>query len=351
LVCLTIKIKDKDKDRTKKTIEKLPPFLRKIKVAPTIEETVVLSIKVGEERKESGDFPPSTHGPKLVASNLSAEEFNRLKTSGKERSLGESRHFAEDKEATTVSLSDETGHNGAYDYILRKAYFPFLLRYHKFVVVAWIIIVGICAVYGPAFLTKTRSSLKLPPGAPSLAALKAFETNYPTASTTPPVIIILHSKVNSNIVCSFSEEVSNSLEAFIDKYTSVVDSVSGYYQYIDIPTLELLALNSISSDQHTMMLTVNFKYTAPTTETDNFVTDVITWAMTETTKDILVFATGQMALFSGNFLLSQSTLFHQPKDRPHPYLTQLRITHTLFCLFFGETSCHHDRMSPPSLHP
>lgn len=84
--------------------------------------------------------------------------------------------------------------NDLFIKILRAYIFPFFLRFHTYICWLWLAIFVICIIYGPAFLSKTRSDLQLPDGAPSKVAINAFVNNYPDASLYPPAFIISHSK-------------------------------------------------------------------------------------------------------------------------------------------------------------
>jgi hypothetical protein len=74
------------------------------------------------------------------------------------------------------------GHDDFYLKFLRNIYFPFYAKYHVHICCAWLAIFIVCIIFGPAFLSSTRSNLDLPDGTPSAAAVKAFQDNYPSAS-------------------------------------------------------------------------------------------------------------------------------------------------------------------------
>ena len=46
------------------------------------------------------------------------------------------------------------------------------------------------AIYGPQFLSLTKSNLSLPPSTESYKALQAFKDNFPYISAQPPVSIV-----------------------------------------------------------------------------------------------------------------------------------------------------------------
>lgn len=41
--------------------------------------------------------------------------------------------------------------------IYSKYYQPFLVRYHRYVLIGWVLLLGVCFYFGPKFLTNTRS--------------------------------------------------------------------------------------------------------------------------------------------------------------------------------------------------
>ena len=86
----------------------------------------------------------------------------------------------------TLSAADwripSSDHEGSFIKLLRHFYFPIYVKYHKLICGAWFAVFILCIVYGPAFLSSTRSNLDLPAGTPSAAAVQAFKDNYPTAS-------------------------------------------------------------------------------------------------------------------------------------------------------------------------
>lgn len=48
-----------------------------------------------------------------------------------------------------------------------EIYFAFLKRFSSYILAMWLIAFGVCLVYGPPFLSQTRSDFKLPESLPS----------------------------------------------------------------------------------------------------------------------------------------------------------------------------------------
>lgn len=98
----------------------------------------------------------------------------------------ESKYDSTHGEQATLAEADwripSSNHEGSYIRFLRHIYFPLYAKYHVHICCGWLVIFIICVVYGPAFLSSTRSNLDLPAGTPSAAAVKAFQDNYPSAS-------------------------------------------------------------------------------------------------------------------------------------------------------------------------
>ncbi len=69
-------------------------------------------------------------------------------------------------------------HDGYFPTFLRRFYFPVLVRFASHICVIWLAIFIVSLVYGPRFLSSTRQSEALPPGAPSKEAIHAFDAHY-----------------------------------------------------------------------------------------------------------------------------------------------------------------------------
>lgn len=187
-------------------------------------------------------------------------------------------------------------HDDVFIFFLKKFYFPFLLKFHNFVCLGWLAIFIICIVYGPAFLSSTRSNLELPKNAPSTIAVDAFVKNYPEASSWPPIFIVAHSGSES-VKNSFTQNLATSLHSFAATQ-SPIGSVTGYWEFIDVPGFQLLAEQAVSKDGHTMVSTVSFVKSATLKKIDDTVVKLLEFAHSHSTAAISVGCTGQFALFS-----------------------------------------------------
>lgn len=189
-----------------------------------------------------------------------------------------------------------TEHDDLFVYFLRKFYFPFLMKYHKFVAGGWLVVFVICIIYGPKFLSLTRSNLDLPKNAPSTVAIDAFISNYPDASSWPPIFIVAHARSGS-VVNSFTQQLAVSVHNFASS-ESTIASVMGYWEFISIPELKLLAENALSADNRTMVTTVNFVKSTTLNMIDATVKKLLEFANSHSTSDVTVGCTGQFALFT-----------------------------------------------------
>jgi hypothetical protein len=154
-------------------------------------------------------------------------------------------------------------------------------------------------MYGPSFLTKTRSSFDLPPGSPSIPAINAFVTNFPNATGgQPAIIIVVHSKAESGVLCPYVEQMSAELDLFVSKHPDIMSGVIGYYQLIGDSTLRALASSSVSNNSKSMMMTVLFTNSATGAESEEMAFHFLRWTKSYSTNIIQAYATGQPPLFA-----------------------------------------------------
>ena len=99
----------------------------------------------------------------------------------------------------------------------------------------WLIVFVICIIYGPSFLSLTKSDLDIPADSPAAKARNAFSSNYPSTSGWSPVILVLHSQTQANIVGPFSRAFDKTVATFAAKHSDVIASTSSYYQLIANP--------------------------------------------------------------------------------------------------------------------
>jgi len=159
-----------------------------------------------------------------------------------------------------AALKDNEEHDDLYTKFLRGYFFPFYAKYHRHVVVLWFVVFIIGIIYGPKFLSSTRSDLSLPPDTPSYTAVRAFQKYYPLSGDTPPVFIFAHSST-VDIVCTDTENLYKNLKKFTSSRTSVIKSVTGYWELISDPELEIIADAAISDSRDSMITTISFTNT------------------------------------------------------------------------------------------
>ena len=70
-----------------------------------------------------------------------------------------------------------------YLQFIKRFYFPFLLKYSRYICLLWLCVFVIAIIFGPEFLSLTRSDLEVPKGTPTALAIEAFIGNYPTTPT------------------------------------------------------------------------------------------------------------------------------------------------------------------------
>ena len=86
-----------------------------------------------------------------------------------------------------VEVQEIDGHDSQsediYSRVIRHAYFPFLLKCHKFIIVGWVVLIIIGIKFGLQFLSSTSSDLSIPNGTPSQTVSNLFVSKYPNVST------------------------------------------------------------------------------------------------------------------------------------------------------------------------
>lgn len=92
-----------------------------------------------------------------------------------------------------------------YLQFIKAFYFPMLLKYNRHFCLLWLVVFIIAIIFGPEFLSLTRSDLDVPSDTPIASALKAFKANYPL---TPTYVITnyfdsLSSRCKANLPFSF----------------------------------------------------------------------------------------------------------------------------------------------------
>jgi len=184
---------------------------------------------------------------------------------------------------------------------LRKAYFPCFVRFYNLILVFWVGLLSTCYLFGPKVLSNTRSNFDLPKSSPSTLAIEAFSEHYPSVSSWSPAFLVYNIPDDSkwtSVVCRDSRRVSESLAEFVSSYPSVVGQVTGYWELIDIPGLELLARAAVAPNNKTMISTVSFRQDTNLDDIDDFVYDFLAFCEGQSTVSLSVAATGLMPLFN-----------------------------------------------------
>jgi len=184
-----------------------------------------------------------------------------------------------------------------FSYVLRHFYFPIFAKYHRYIVFAWLVVFIICVVYGPAFLSSTRSNLDLPPGTPSTDAINAFQDHWPLASGWAPLFILIQAKKNQGAIGPYSKTVDEMLVNYAKTQSDAVSYVSGYWQYIQNPATRILADETVSRDNQTMFYSVGFRKDTNLERINEVADDLLKAANRYSTDDVRVGCTGIFALF------------------------------------------------------
>ena len=104
-----------------------------------------------------------------------------------------------------------------YAGVLKAYFFPLLLRYHRYGCYLWVAIFVVSIVFGPQFLSLTKSNLDLPPKTSSSQSSAALQANYPEKSR-------LELQRDNISACSSSQFASSQLsttELIISKMDSI----------------------------------------------------------------------------------------------------------------------------------
>ena len=80
-----------------------------------------------------------------------------------------------------------------YLQFIKLFYFPLLLKYNRHFCLLWLVVFVIAIIFGPEFLSLTRSDLEVPSDTPIASALKAFKANFPITPTYVTSIFFLPS--------------------------------------------------------------------------------------------------------------------------------------------------------------
>jgi len=221
-------------------------------------------------------------------------ELIKLKDNDNNQSLQDKNDYVVIVDNNTTN--DAVEKDDFYIYHLKKYYFPFLLKYHSYVLITWIIILILSVIWGPLFLSNTRSSYAIPPSCPSYKANKAFKDNFPSVNADyPPAIMIAHTNnKDQNIICSYTKQLSYKLKDSFGS-NSNIGSIDGYWEYKDTD-YNLIASDFVSSNNRTMETIISFPKGINDESYDAIVQKLIDFASSHDSSDITVIMTGEKAL-------------------------------------------------------
>ena len=177
----------------------------------------------------------------------------------------------------------EGDHDDFYVKFLRHFYMPFLVGYSGRILVGWIVIFIICVIFGPAFLTSTRSNLDLPKGTPSAEAVDAFVTNYPSTSSWPRAFVVAHNEIpGRGVLTDATKKIYAALNTYKAKYPNTIGNIGGYYNYKAIGLISL-ANREVSGDNQTIICSVDFQKTATLGDIYTVADDLLDWTKSVST--------------------------------------------------------------------
>ena len=181
---------------------------------------------------------------------------------------------------------------------VKSYYFPFLLRNCRFVLLGWLAVFAVTIVYGPPFLSATKSDLDIPKNSPSAKAITAFNDYYPTTSQWSPIFVVLNSKTTASIVGPFSKMIDADLTTFVTNNNNIVSSKTSYYDLIASPYTAFLAPRALSSNNLTMIFMINYKTEATLNQISKNAQDLLDWSKKKDSDGVYVGVTGLQPLFT-----------------------------------------------------
>ena len=179
----------------------------------------------------------------------------------------------------------------------KKYYHPFLVRNSRLILLGWLCVFAVTIVYGPPFLSATKSDLDIPKNSPSAKAITAFNDYYPKTSQWSPIFVVLNSKTTASIVGSFSKAIDAELTTFVSK-NNIISSKTSYYDLISSPYTAFLSPRALSSNNLTMIFMINYKTEATLNQISQNAQDLLDWAKNKNTDAVYVGVTGLQPLFT-----------------------------------------------------
>ena len=218
-----------------------------------------------------------------------------------------------------TSWRDAREHEDCYGRCLRRVYFPLLVARPRAILLAWLLIFVISAIFGlgiggasAGFLNSTRSNLDLPKGTPSGDAVLAFQALYPKVSSWAPAVVVLQvpgGGASGGVMASASARAASAaIYAFAAGWSGgkVVEYSSGYFELISAG-LPQLAMQSVSPDNLTATINVGFKKTTTLNDINLFIDELIIFAGEQSTPQLSVTATGLFPLFRQMSLATEAS--------------------------------------------
>jgi uncharacterized membrane protein YdfJ with MMPL/SSD domain len=182
--------------------------------------------------------------------------------------------------------------------VIKKWYFPFLVRNCRWILLSWVAIFIVTIYYGPSFLSLTKSDLDIPPDTPAGKANAAYKSANFQTSTWAPSFIILSSNSEASVVGPFSRDIDAGLLELANKHSDTISSKISYYDLISSPYTAFLAPKALSANNKTMIFTINYKTDAVLNDISAIAKELLEWAKKRKTADVFVGATGLQPLFT-----------------------------------------------------
>ncbi len=124
--------------------------------------------------------------------------------------------------------------HGIYGRCIKEKVHPFFVRHSRWVLLAWLVIGALIIWQGPKFFGMTESDFSVPDGTNSKLAIDSYNKNYPNASDSTKLTIILRLQdsqpAGASIINNASREAFESLNATLSakNVNHLVTSASGY---------------------------------------------------------------------------------------------------------------------------
>ena len=176
----------------------------------------------------------------------------------------------------------------------------FYERRGSWILLAWLVVFGICAATGPQFLSLLRGGSQLPPGSPVEAAVKAGARLFPPppqGAPESPSVVVQRARsggVTSGQTAAASRNFSVALARFCaDKGAGVVAGVQGFWELAAAgPLLARVAARALAPDNATMATSVAYLPGAADKDVVLFIRALAEWAPAQSSELLEVTTTG-----------------------------------------------------------